>query len=69
YLTEEVLEVRLSLLQEALQEAKMPDALMLRWIKIDRAFWSKIKNDSKEGFDNIDLKYQKPLVINRPEDT
>jgi len=66
YLTEELLELRQDLLREALEEEKVPEHLIKRWLKIDKAFWSKVKNDSFESFQDIDLKYQKPLTIVKP---
>lgn len=66
YLTEELLEVRQDLLREALEEEKVAEHLIKRWLKIDKAFWSKIRNESFESFQDIDLKYQKHLAIDKP---
>ncbi len=67
YLTTELLELRKGLLREALVEEDVPEELISRWLKIDGAFWAKLKNDSFEEFQKLDLKFQKPLVVERPE--
>ncbi len=55
YITEELLEVRQGLLRESLQEEGLSETLIRRWLKIDRAFWGHIKNDSLQEFQGIDL--------------
>jgi len=66
FITEELLNVRQNLLREALQEEALDDALILRWLKIDRAFWGYICNESLEDFEKIDFKYQQPLIVDKP---
>ena len=66
FLTEELLELRKGLLREALQEEGVDEDLIARWLKIDGAFWGKVKNNSLESFKQIDLKFQKALVIEKP---
>ncbi|MDX8413040.1 MAG: group 1 truncated hemoglobin [Mariprofundales bacterium] len=66
YITDELLELRRSLLREALQEEGISDDLIRRWLKIDGAFWGKIKNSSLEAFHKTDFKYEHPLVIEKP---
>ncbi|PCI43962.1 MAG: group 1 truncated hemoglobin [Proteobacteria bacterium] len=66
YITKELLETRKGLLREALEEEGLSEALILRWLKIDGAFWGKIKNKSLEEFRKIDLKYELPLIVERP---
>jgi len=67
YITKELLEVRQALLKEALEEAGVPEKLGARWLTIDRAFWKQLMNDSPESFKQIDLKYERPLIIENPE--
>ncbi len=66
YITEELLQVRQALLRESLEEAGLADDLVRRWLKIDRAFWGKIENSSLASFRQIDLKYEQPLIIDKP---
>ncbi|MDQ6958396.1 MAG: group 1 truncated hemoglobin [Mariprofundaceae bacterium] len=61
YITKELLEVRQVLLKEALEEVGA------RWLTIDRAFWEQLINDSPESFRQIDLKYERPLIIEKPK--
>jgi len=67
YITEELLETRKGLLREALQEEGLSEKLILRWLKIDGAFWGKIKNKSLEEFHKVDFKYERPLIVDKPE--
>jgi len=67
YITKELLEARQALLKEALEEAGVPEKLSARWLTIDRAFWKQLMNDSPESFRQIDLKYERPLIIENPE--
>ncbi|PIW50296.1 MAG: group 1 truncated hemoglobin [Zetaproteobacteria bacterium CG12_big_fil_rev_8_21_14_0_65_54_13] len=66
YITSEQLELRQAILRESLQEEYLPAALIKRWLKIDAAFWSHIKNDSLASFQQIDLKYEQPLIVPNP---
>jgi len=66
YITPELLELRQSLLCEALHEKHIPEPLIGRWMKIDTAFWKQIKNDSMASFETIDLKYERPVIIPKP---
>ncbi len=66
YITEELLEIRKGLLREALQEEGLSEALILRWLKIDGAFWGKIKNKSLEEFHQVDFKYEQPFIVDKP---
>ncbi len=67
YITEELLTARQELLRETLVEEALPEYLILRWLKVDRAFWGKIKNDSLDIFHKTDFKYEQPLVIENPQ--
>jgi len=66
FITEELLKVRQTLLRESLQAEALDETLILRWLKIDHAFWGHIRNESLEDFESIDLKYQQPLVVKKP---
>ncbi|MDQ6964846.1 MAG: group 1 truncated hemoglobin [Mariprofundales bacterium] len=66
YITDELLELRRDLLRQALQEEGVDDVLITRWLKIDRAFWGKIKNSSLDEFYKTDFKYEQPFVAERP---
>ncbi len=66
YITEELLLLRQALLREAIEEEGLAADLLTRWLKIDRAFWSKIKNDSLHEFQKTDLKYERPLIVDKP---
>ncbi len=67
YITEELLVLRQGLLREAIEEESIAPDLVKRWLKIDHAFWSKIKKASLEEFKNTDLKYERHLIIEKPE--
>ncbi len=67
YITKELLEIRQGLLRESLQEQGLSEDLILRWLKIDHAFWGKIKNKSLEAFHQVDFKYEQPLIVDKPE--
>jgi len=67
YISEELLVLRQGLLREAIEEEGIAPELVTRWLKIDHAFWSKIKKKSLEVFKNTDLKYQQHLIIEKPE--
>ena len=67
YISEELLNLRRELLRESLQEEQVPEALIARWLKIDGAFWKDIRKDSLASFSEIDLKYEQPLIVPKPE--
>jgi len=67
YITEELLVLRQGLLREAIEEEGIAPDLVTRWLKIDRAFWSKIKKDSLEDFKSTDLKYEQHMIVEKPE--
>jgi len=66
YITEEQLELRRDLLRESLQEEGLSETLIRRWLKIDGAFWGKIRNDSLDEFHKVDFKYEIPLIVDKP---
>jgi len=41
--------------------------VIVRWLKIDKAFWGKIGNESLDEFHLVDFKYEKPLIVEKPE--
>ncbi|OIO72051.1 MAG: group 1 truncated hemoglobin [Zetaproteobacteria bacterium CG_4_9_14_3_um_filter_49_83] len=67
FIPEELLQLRQSILRNALQEERIPEALIRRWLKIDHAFWKQIRNDSPDQFNSIDLKYERPFIVENPE--
>lgn len=67
YISEELLTLRRELLRESLEEEHVPEALIARWLKIDGAFWKDIRKDSLATFSEIDLKYERPLIVPKPE--
>jgi len=67
YISEELLTLRRELLRESLEEEHVPEALITRWLKIDGAFWKDIRKDSLAAFSEIDLKYEKPVIVSRPD--
>ncbi|OIO69451.1 MAG: group 1 truncated hemoglobin [Zetaproteobacteria bacterium CG12_big_fil_rev_8_21_14_0_65_55_1124] len=67
FISEELLTLRRELLRESLEEENIPEGLVARWLKIDGAFWKDIRKDSLAAFSEIDLKYEKPLIVPKPE--
>jgi len=67
YISEELLTLRRELLRESLEEEHVPETLITRWLKIDGAFWKDIRKDSLAAFSEIDLKYEKPVIVPRPD--
>jgi len=66
YISEELLKARQALLRESLEEEGVAERLIVRWLKIDKAFWSKIGNESLDEFHLVDFKYEKPLIVEKP---
>jgi len=66
YITDELLVLRQGLLREALEEEGLSEKLINRWLKIDKAFWGRVGNESLEEFHLVDLKYEKPLIVEKP---
>ncbi len=66
YITEELLELRRGLLRETLEEEGLSEPLIRRWLKIDGAFWGKIKNNSLDEFHKVDFKYEQPFIVEKP---
>jgi len=69
YIPEELLKLRQSILRKSLEEEHVPEDLIKRWLKIDHAFWSKIRNDSLASFSEVDLKYERPLIVPDPDES
>jgi len=68
YITEELLLVREVLLRETIEEEGISSNLVARWLKIDRAFWSRVKKGTLDEFQQSDLKGELPLIIEKPKD-
>lgn len=66
FITEELLKERQALLRESLEEEGVAEQLIVRWLKIDKAFWGKISNESLDEFLLVDFKYEKPLIVEKP---
>jgi len=60
---QKAIELRQSLLRQSLEEEYVPEQLIERWLKIDHAFWRQIKNDSLTSFQDIDLKYERAMIV------
>lgn len=67
YITTELFEVRKLLLEESLIEAGIDPILIKRWLKIDSAFNQAIIKDSIESFYKNSFRYQKRLIIPKPQ--
>jgi len=68
FITEELLTVRQELLRASLREEGVAEPLILRWLKIDRAFWTHIRDESLDEFHLVDFKYEQPLIVEKPVD-
>ncbi|MDQ6950712.1 MAG: group 1 truncated hemoglobin [Mariprofundales bacterium] len=66
FISETLLQLRQQLLRESLESEQIPEPLIARWLKIDHAFWRQLSNGSIESFQEIDLKYEQPMVIPHP---
>jgi hemoglobin len=67
YITQELFELRQHLLRESLLEAAVPQDLIQRWLKIDAAFMPVIVKDSIESFYQWTWKYEKRIIIPKPD--
>jgi len=63
YITEELFELRQTILKESLQEAAIPGVLIDRWLRIDQAFKKQIVKNSIEEFYKTTWKYEKRVII------
>lgn len=68
YITQELFEIRQTLLSNSLKEAGVPEDLRERWLRIDNAFMQKIVKKSEAAMYDNDWKFKKPIVIPKPED-
>ena len=66
YITQELFDLRTSILDESLREAGVPDELRDRWIRIDSAFSKAIVKPSKEEFLKQSWPYKKHIIIPKP---
>jgi len=67
YISEELLKLRQALLRESLDEEGVADKQISRWLKIDKAFWGQVSNASLDEFHLVDFKYEKPLIVEKPD--
>lgn len=67
YITEELFRVREALLDQSLREFGLREDLIERWLRIDRAFYKQVVKDSIESFYHTTWKYEKRVIIPRPE--
>jgi hemoglobin len=68
YITRELFDIREALLDEALKEAGVEEALRIRWLRIDGAFKKHIVKESVESMYENDWKFKKPIIIPKPEE-
>ena len=66
YITQELFDIRQTLLRESLEEVTVPEELIERWLKIDSAFKHQIVKDSIESFYQTTWKHEKRIIIPRP---
>jgi len=66
YITEELFNVRQTLLRAALIEAGIPEQQRRRWLKIDNAFRSVIVKPSIAAFYSSTWRYEKRIIIPPP---
>lgn len=66
YITEELFQIRRTLLEQSLLEAGVPAAIRERWLRIDSAFKRHVVKASVEDFYKTTWKYEKRRIIPRP---
>ncbi len=67
YIPPELFRLRSRLLEEALEEAGVPEALRRRWLRIDNAFHRQIVNPSVADFYSRTWKYELRVIHPCPE--
>jgi hemoglobin len=67
YITDELFEVRHTLLDESLRQAGVPRELRQRWLRIDNAFRKITVKDSIASFYSVTWPYKRRIIIPRPE--
>jgi hemoglobin len=68
YVTQELFDLRQSILDESIREAGLPDELRERWLRIDSAFMKMIVKDSRDTFLAQSWPYKKHIIVPKPED-
>jgi len=63
YITEELFDLRTSILRETLEDSDVPADLIERWIKIDNAFKKQIVKKNIEEFYSKTWKYEQRVII------
>ena len=67
YITQELFNVRQTLLKQSLEDCAIPQNLAQRWLKIDNAFKRQVVKDSIESFYRNTFRYEKRIIIPKPE--
>ena len=67
YITNELFDLRQKILEESLLEYELDSDLIKRWLKIDDAFRQQIIKNSIEDFYHTTWKYEKRVIIPRPQ--
>jgi len=63
FITDEIFDLRQSLLAQSLIEVNVPDDLAERWLKIDSAFRKSIVKNSIESFYSTSWQYKQRIII------
>jgi len=66
FITEELFDVRHAMLDESLREARVPDALRLRWLKVDAAFKGRLVKRSVTECEGR-FKTEPILIVPKPK--
>jgi hemoglobin len=66
YITQELFDLRRSLLEESLREFGLSDDLRERWLRIDSAFTKAVVKDSMEEFLSTSWPYKKHIIVPKP---
>jgi len=66
FITQELFDLRTGLLRESLEQAGVPEDLIVQWLKIDNTFNRHIVKDSIAEFYKTHWKYQKRVIIPKP---
>jgi hemoglobin len=66
YITQELFDLRSTILKESLAEAGVSDDLAERWLKIDNTFNRQIVKDSMKSFYDKTWKYKERVIVPKP---
>jgi len=68
YIPQELADIRHEILRESLVEAKVPENLAERWLKIDSAFMQQVIKTSVESFyRDYHFKYKQRIIHSNPD--